>query len=59
MTDGGNDTISDFSASHGDRLSATVTAWSSADGAIVAQLADGASVTLIGVTTDEISFALV
>jgi hypothetical protein len=46
VTDGGNDTISDFSASHGDRLSATVTALSS-------------GVTLIGVTTDEISFALV
>ena len=49
---GGQDTIADFSSSDGDQIDDMIVSWSAADGDVTAWLADGASIILIGVSTD-------
>jgi hypothetical protein len=56
---GGHDTITDYAAADGDLLSGSLAGWNESDSAAVAWLTDGSSVTLIGVSSDEVSFALV
>ncbi|MCR9072301.1 MAG: matrixin family metalloprotease [Alphaproteobacteria bacterium] len=55
----GHDTIADFSAADGDLLSGSVASVADGPTGAVATFADGSSVTLIGVSSSDLAFALV
>lgn len=56
---GGTDTITDFNAAEGDVLAGTVVAVTDGPTGAVATFTDGSSVTLIGVSSSDLAFALV
>lgn len=56
---GGTDTITDFDAAEGDVLAGTVAAVTDGPDGAVASFTDGSSVTLIGVSSADLAFALV
>ena len=56
---GGDDTITDYSPSEGDLISGGLAGWNDREDSVIVWFTDGSSVTLIGVNSSEVSFALI
>lgn len=55
----GHDTITDYAPSEGDLVSGSLAGWNDREDSVIVWFTDGSSVTLIGVNSTELSFALV